>query len=202
MSTPGPWLTDVPPDEARSLLRRELLRPEYQERDLLGRLLRWFDRQLVGLVDAAGSVTPLTVLAAMVTFALLLTALLWLLSRLRGARRAAVAEGAVLTGERVSAAELRVRARAALGEDRFDDAVVEGFRTLVLQQVEDGALPDAPGATAHEVAQALEEAHARHAAAIGAAAGWFDEVRYGDHAATRAQAESVLALDGDLSRVR
>lgn len=197
-----PALGDVPPDEATTLLRRELLRPEYQERDLLGRLLRWFDNLLVGVVSVAGSVGPLTAIAAMVTFVLLLSGLLWLATRLRASRKVKETERPVLGDERVRADELRARARTAMTQERYDDVVVEGFRTLVLQQVEDGTLPDEPGATAHEVARLLMAARPERAEQVGAAAGWFDEVQYGDHAATRAQAEAVLGLDGHLAGAR
>lgn len=197
-----PRVLDLPPDEARSAFRRELVRPEYQERDLLGRILRWFDRQLVGLVDSAAAVRPLTLVAAMVILVLLVVGLVWLLSRLRRSGRHAGEPGPVLGTERASAEELRRRARTAFEEDRYDDALVDGFRALVRSQVERGVLPDSPGATAHEVCEQLEASDPAYEGAVRRCGRLFDEVLYGDRPATREQAGSVLALDDRLAGVR
>lgn len=193
---------DLPPDEARDAFRRELVRPEYQERDLLGRVLRWFDRQLVGLVDAAAGVDGLALVAAMVVLVLLVVALAWLLGRLRRSGRRAGQPGPVLGDERASARELRDRAREAYQDGRYDAAVVDGFRALVLEQVERGALPDAPGATAHEVCEQLGRSTPEHGEAVRNAGRLFDEVRYGGRPAGREQAASVLALDDAMAGVR
>ncbi len=61
----------------------------------------------------------------------------------------------MLTDEVVTADELRARAEAALEAGRFEEAVVDGFRAVAVRQVERGRLADTPGATAHEVAEAL-----------------------------------------------
>ena len=47
-------------DEARRQLRRELVRPEYYEDDVIGRLTRWLDRLISGTVDAASGSSGLT----------------------------------------------------------------------------------------------------------------------------------------------
>ena len=146
---------DPSPDDASSLLRRELVRPEYHDRDVLQRLLDGLGRLVDGAVDAASGAPPLSTFAAMVAFLLLGLGLAWLLSRARRTARAARDRAVLPTDHRVTAAELRDRAEQALGEGRFEDAVVEGFRALAVRQVERGALEDRPGATAHEVAAAL-----------------------------------------------
>ena len=58
-----------------------------------------------------------------------------------------------------------------MAQGRFADAVVDGFRALALRQAERGRLEDAPGATAHEVADSLAAAYPakRGAIALGAA---------------------------------
>ncbi|MBI5089914.1 MAG: hypothetical protein HZB15_13920, partial [Actinobacteria bacterium] len=43
---------DPSPDEASSLLRRELVRPEYHDRDVLQRVLDWVGRLVDGAVEA------------------------------------------------------------------------------------------------------------------------------------------------------
>ncbi|WP_426246144.1 DUF4129 domain-containing protein [Nocardioides sp. LHG3406-4] len=193
---------DPSPDEARSWLRRELLKPEYNEQDLLNRLVSWLERTLNEGLDAASRVPPLSAFAAMLVLLLLVLALVWLLSRARRSSAAGGPAGPVLGEERVGAAELRARAEAALAEGRLDDALVDGFRAVAVRQIERGRLADAPGATAHEVARDLGLAVPDLAARIGDAATLFDRVLYGGRPATRDQAGSVLALDDDLVGVR
>jgi hypothetical protein len=138
----------------------------------------------------------------MVVFLLLLGGLAYLVSRLRSNARAVDEAAAVLTGEDVTARELRARAEAALAEGRHEDAVTDGFRALALRQVELGRLDDAPGATAHEVSLAVAAAHPDRRTEVTAAGLLFDVVRYGDRSATREQGASVLALDDELAGVR
>ncbi|SDC03617.1 DUF4129 domain-containing protein [Nocardioides lianchengensis] len=198
-------LSDPPlvpsPDDARARLREELVRPEYHDRNVLQQILdavgRWFD----DTVDAASGAPPLSTAAALLVAVLLLVGLGLLVSRVRSAPRAERA-GAVLGDEAVSSAELRARARAAMAEERYEDAVVEGFRALTVGQVEQGRLDDRPGATAHEVAAALASDRPDLRERVIAGAGIFDQVRYGDRRATREQAAGVLALDDALEGVR
>ena len=79
---------DTPPDEARSKLRRELLRPEYNDQNLLQRILSWVERQVTRGLDAASEAPPLSTLAAMVIFVALVVLIGWLLSRARRTARA------------------------------------------------------------------------------------------------------------------
>jgi hypothetical protein len=186
------------PDEARSELRRELLRPEYNEQNLVQRFLAWAERQLGRGLDAAAEAPPLSTLAAMVILIGLVGLLGWLLSRARRTASTRDDDRAVLTGEAISADELRTRAEVALAHGRHEDAVIDGFRAVATRQVERGRLADAPGATAHEVAIALgrEFPHLRERVDNGGAL--FDAVLYGDRPATAAQAESVITLDDEL----
>jgi hypothetical protein len=199
---PAPVPRDPPltptPDEARSELRRELLRPEYNEQNLVQRFLTWAERQLGKGLDAVADAPPLSTLAAMVVLVGLVGLLGWLLSRARRTARSRDVDRAVLTGEVISADELRARAEAALADGRHEDAVIDGFRAVAARQVERGRLADAPGATAHEVAVALgrEFPHLRERVDRGGAL--FDAVLYGDRPATAAQARSVITLDDEL----
>lgn len=190
------------PDEARSLLRRELLRPEYQDRDLTGRVLDWVARRLDGLVDATSAAPRASTLVAMVLLVALALGLAVLLSRVRRTARARSGRRAVLTDEVVTAAGLRARAEAARQAGHHEEAVVEGFRALALRQVERASLADAPGVTAHEVARSLAVEYPDRAPALEAAALLFEQVRYGDRPATAEQALSVLRLDDDLTVLR
>lgn len=190
---------DPSPDEARRLLERELVRPEYHRHDVLRQVLDWLDRLVGGTVDAAAGTPPLSAFAAMVAFLLLALALAWLLSRARRTARAERTRAVVTAEEILTAAELRRRAEQALADGRNADAVVEGFRALAVRQVERGWLDDLPGATAHEVAAAVGSAHPGARDRVDRTAAVFDAVRYGDRPATRDQATDVLGLDDALA---
>ncbi len=185
-------------DDARSALRRELLKPEYNEQDLLQRVLDWIGRRITGTVDAASSTPPLTWFAITAIGLALVVGLVLLLRGVRGSGHERSSSAAVLTSEVVSAAELRARAERALAEHRYADAVVDGFRALALGQVERGRLDDTPGATAHEVAASLGTTYPEHRTTLADGADLFDAVRYGERPATHDQAVAVLAIDGDL----
>jgi hypothetical protein len=189
---------DPSPDDASSLLRRELVHREYHERNVLEQVFDWIDRLVGGGIDAAAQAPPLSTFAAMVTFLLLALGLGWLLSRGRRTARAARVRGALLTDEVVTADELRARAERALVEGRDGDAVVDGFRALAVRQVERGAIDDLPGATAHEVALALAAVHPGQRQLVDGSAALFDSVLYGGRPASPAQAAEVLRLDDEL----
>ena len=195
-------LADPPLDptgaEARARLRRELLRPEYHDQFFLQRILNWLSRQVDSGLGRASQAPALSTLMAMVLAVALVVVLGLLVSRARRTAREPGRKPAVLTDEVVTAEELRARAEAALAAGRFEEAVIDGFRALTVRQVERGRLDDAPGATAHEVADVLALVHADRADRVREGARLFDEVRYGDRPATREQAGSVLALDDDL----
>ena len=186
-------------DEARSLLRRELLQPEYHQSNPVRELLNWIDRGLSSLIDDAATAPPLSTFAAIVAFLLLGLALVWLLSRARRSPRVAGRAGPVVEDVTVSAAELRAAAERALAEGRHAEALVDGFRALTVRQVERGWLDDRPGATAHEVAAALASTYPDQRARVAGNAALFDAVRYGDRPATREQAAEILALDDALA---
>lgn len=186
---------DPSPDDARSLLRRELVHPEYHERNVVEQILAWIQRFVNDSISAAAEAPPLSTFAAMVVFLLLAVGLVWLLSRARRTARAARERGAVLTDEKVSADELRARAERALAEGRNADAVVDGFRALAVRQVERGNLDDLPGATAHEVALAVGAVHPGQRQRVDGSAALFDSVLYGDRPASSGQAVEVLQLD-------
>ena len=193
---------DPTPDEARSLLRRELLAPDYHDQDLVQRLLTWLERLVNRGVATASGAPPLQTLAVMVLAVALVAGLALLLSRARRSPRAPADRRSVLTDEAVTAEQLRARALLALDEGRREDALVDAFRALALRQVERGRLDDTPGATAHEVALALGAEHPRLRTRVEAGADLFDSVLYGGRRATREQALTVLALDDDLAGVR
>lgn len=205
MTALSAWVTRLPDppldpsgSEAHSKLQRELLHPEYHDQNLLQEIVRWLSRKVGGGLDRASQAPPLSTFMAMVILVAVVATLVWLVSRARRTAQQTEHKQTVLTGEIVSADELRARADAALDAGRFEEAVVEGFRAVAVRQVERGRLTDAPGATAHEVADALAREYAAMGGDVHRSARLFDEVLYGHHPATREQAAAVLALDDDL----
>lgn len=189
---------DPTPDEARSWFREELSRPEYQDRDILNRIIDWFLRQFDNGVNAASGSPILTTLAAVVIFALLVAGASFLAAHTRRTTKASRDVGSIGIDSRISAAEYRRRAEQASAAGDYGTAVVEGFRALATQQVEIGRIEDLPQATAREVAALLNAAFPDSAARLTSAAQLFDAVLYGDHAATRQQAQDVLTIDESL----
>jgi hypothetical protein len=193
---------DPSPDRADELLRRELLRPEYHDQNLMQRFLDWIMDQLDSGLNAASQASPLGWVGASVVFLVLVLLLGWLASRARRDPRARDETGAVLTEERLTAVDLRRRAESALAAGEPALAVVEAFRALTVRQIERGRLPDLPGATAHEVALSLGSTYSDRQPRVDGAALLFDRVLYGDRPATPDQARDILALDDDLAGVR
>jgi Domain of unknown function (DUF4129) len=198
--TPGPGL-DPSPDDAHDWLRDELLKPEYQDRNIIGRVIDWFARQFDSGVNAA-SVSPLlTTLAAVAIFVLLVAGIGWLAARTRRTSLATGAGGAVIDDSRIGAAEYRRRAESALANGDFAGAVIDGFRALARDQIDQGQIEDLPQATARELGVLLARRHPVAADPLMSAAQLFDAVLYGDRPASRQQAHDVLGLD-QLVRVR
>ncbi|MFL6158440.1 MAG: DUF4129 domain-containing protein [Marmoricola sp.] len=193
---------DPSPERAHRLLQHELLHPEYHDQNLMQQFLHWLRRSLEHGLDAASNTSPLGTFGALALFLAVVVLLGWVVSRARRSPRVRPERGAVLTTERVTAADLRARAAAALAEGRPGDALVDGFRALTLRQIEHGRLDDLPGATAHEVATSLGTTYVDQRPRIDGSAALFDLVLYGDRPATRAQAEDVLGLDDDLAARR
>lgn len=185
-------------DEARSALRRELAKPEYQDANLIERLQDWltrfFDR---GVQRVSGLDTVPTFFLVLLGVGLLV-ALGLLVSRARRTARVRSRDVPALTDESITAKELRARADGAFAAGRYDDALLDGFRALAVRQVERGRIEDLPQATAHELASSLGTTFDTQRERIDRSADAFDAVLYGDRTATREQAAAVLALDDEL----
>ncbi len=190
---------DPSSDEARSLFRQELTRPEYNDTNLIERIQHWIRRLIDDGVGAAQDIPPLPMFVAIVIGLAVAVGLGLLVSRARGTARARADRAPALSGEVISATELRARAEAALADGRFGDALVDAYRALAVRQVERGRIEDLPQATAHEIAAGLGTEFPAQRRLVDRCADLFDGVRYGDHPATREQALEVLALDDELA---
>jgi hypothetical protein len=178
------------------------VKKEYHDQHLWQRLLSWLGRLFDRSVGAASGSSPATVFFTMLLVALLVVGLVLLLTRVRHDRRVRTRSESVLPDARPSASSLRRRAEEALGEQRYDDALLDAFRAVTARQIEHGTLDDQPGMTAHEVSLRLAAAHPRLAGDVRRGADLFDATRYGHRPATRADAVDLLALDDSLVGAR
>jgi hypothetical protein len=141
------------PDPARDWVREELAKHEYQPTPM-ERVLRWLNDLLDKLVHGLSGVGRLDPLLAVPLLVVLLGLVVLVLARLRRDPSRPARTAAVLTEERISAAEHRALAARAMAEERWDDVVVESVRALAVGLVERDLIDDQPGATAREVADA------------------------------------------------
>ncbi len=189
------------PGQARSWVRRELSRPEY-DRSLSERFLSWVGDLWAGLSRAALDASPLSTGAAVLALVVLVALAVVLAGRVRREAPRARQDGGLLVAAEVSADQHRAAARAAVEVGDHDDALVEAFRAVASRALERGLLEPRPGLTAHELAADLGPAFPEQQSALTEAAVLFDEVFYGHRPATAAHARSVLDLDDALREAR
>jgi hypothetical protein len=191
-------------DQARQWLVQELAKAPYQEAkptlfDIVSQaVFEWFQS-----LFTKGSVAPpvLLVTALVVVVALLVVALL-LFGAPRLNRRSHVTGSLFGDDDRRTADELRRSAAAALAAGDWSTAVLERFRGLARGLDERTVLTVFPGTTADGFADRAARAFPGERQALVAAAAVFDDVRYADRPATRAEAESLAALDARLVGAR
>lgn len=191
--------------EARRWLEQELADPAYRDtRDPVRRALAAFERWLEDLLSGvSGPDDPLpSVVAGVVALALLALAVFALRHVRRRGRLSEDSPPPVLGTERLTAAQYRERARGALAQGRYAACVLDAVRAIASGAVERTLLEDAPSLTAHEIATRLSAVFPSHADRLRAAADRFDAVAYGEQEATRAEAESLLALETELAAAR
>jgi Domain of unknown function (DUF4129) len=205
LSLPGAPPLDPSREQARDWARRELADPAYARASpgLVERAVRWvFDR----IRDLGVRGSDLTSPAAGITLLVLVTAVVLVVvllrtGRLRGPSRSAQG-GAVFTDPTRSADEHRRLADAAGAVGDWAGAVRERFRAVVRSLEERVVLDERPGRTAHEAAADAGIVLPKVAAALAVGAGIFDDVVYGERAATAAQDGDLRALDAAVQLAR
>ncbi|GAB3499633.1 DUF4129 domain-containing protein [Flexivirga lutea] len=202
---PGDGSSPLSPDggTARGWLQRELAKPAYaDQRSWVQRLWDWAMDRLHDLLNGLGSALPLYVLIPLLL--VLVAIVVFGMSRL--GRRSHVpapgADGGVLTGVDLSAAELRDRARRSAADGAHAAAFVDYFRALTRRGEERALLLAQPGRTAHEVGAELTPYFPARSDGIRAAAAFFDRVRYGGAGATADDVERIRTLDRELDQTR
>ena len=192
--------TSPDPGTARSWLREELSRPDYQE-SLLQRVSRWFHDLLDQLQAATGASGGLSTLSGVVVLVLLVAVGTFLLSRLGANAKGREPSAPVFTDTRRSAADHRHAARTALEQERWEDAVLESVRALAAGLFERGLAQEHADVTVHEIATRTAALFPAHQPRIDAVATTFDETRYGDRPADATHALEAVSLEDDLARL-
>lgn len=185
------------PDEARSRIREELAKSEYDDSEgFVAWLLRVIEEWLVSLVEGIdGSSAAQGGIA--IALALVLGAAVVLVLRRTGLirRGATLGVDAALDAEPVlSAHELREAARAAITSQRFDDATVLALRALVRDLEVRTLLDVTDGMTAHEAAAAASRPFPDLTGRLQLGADAFDTAAYSHRSATSKHAEDLLRL--------
>lgn len=193
---------DPDSDQARAWLTEELANDEYHDgRSVLERILRWLAEQLEQLqgstLDGPGLGLPPVVVGLLA--ALLVAAILLLLTRIRAERRAVEEPGTLLGDLTLTAQQFRDRAAAALRDERWDDAVVHYTRAIARDAADRTLLDDAPSLTAHEVGSRLGVVFPAHGEAVRRSVDLFDAVMYGRYAAS---ADDARHLAGTCETLR
>jgi hypothetical protein len=175
-------LADVPvvPDaeQGRAWAREELAGPGYERPGLIRRGLEWLIEHLQQLPLPHGSGSALTAAILVVVVAAVVA---WALRRGGGplARRRTGEGDAVFEPGARSAEQHRADADRAAGAGDWRTAVLERFRGVVRELEERGVVPEQPGRTAGETADAAGVRMPAVAADLRTAARLFGDVRYG-----------------------
>ena len=187
----------VDPDDARSRIRDELAKSEYDDSEgFVAWLLRVIEEWLLSLADGIdGSSTAQAAIA--IVLLLLLGAVVVLVLRRTGLirRGAVLSVASALDAEPVlSAGELRDSAHRAIAEERFDDATVLALRSLVRDLEVRTLLDVTVGMTAHEAAASASHSFPDLASRLQRGADAFDTAAYSHRAVAAKQAEDLLRL--------
>jgi hypothetical protein len=192
---------DVGRDQARELARQELLDPVYAaaQPPWWQRATSWVLDRLTDLLGRLGGAADswlwLVVLAAVVALVAFV-----IVRRTGGLQRSRAARGRVFADLELTAHEHRLRAASAAAREDWGEGVREGFRAIVRQLEERGALDPRPGRTADEAARDGGLVFPSLGEQLAAAARSFDAVVYGNRPGSRAEYELIGDLDDLLTR--
>jgi len=189
-------------DEAQELLREELADPEYQRaftgplRDAIDAVLAWLGERALSIGGVEIPYGPL-VLVVLLAAAILLCILL---VRPRLQRAGGVADELLNAETGLSAEDLRARASAHGGAERFGDAYRPLFRAVVRSAEERGLLSEQAGRTASEAARAVGRLFPREAEALHRCGELFNLSHYGGRALSVQDVDQLRQLEETLRR--
>lgn len=192
-------------EQAQDWARRELSDPAYAQArpGWVERLAQWVIDRLKEL-QVPDVLTPGRSLGTVLLVLLAVLVAAVVLRRTGLARRGARAPtaGAVLNGERRTAAAHRRRADEAATEGRYDIAVRERFRAVARSLEERAVLEERPGRTADEMAFEAGRVMPVTAGSLRSAAEVFDDVWYGGRTATPTHDAQLRELDRAVAAAR
>ena len=187
-------LPGVSRSRAQQLARHELARPMYKP-SLAARIWHDIGHWLSSLAgtSATGSTSWVGPILVTVVIVAVLAALLYLAGPVRRTRRAG--NGPVLQGHPLTAGEHRATADRLAAAGDYQAAIIERVRAIATELESRLVLPPRPGRTAAELAAEAGQAIPAEAALLTAAAGLFNDVRYGGRPGALPGYEQVRDLD-------
>jgi hypothetical protein len=183
-------LATVPVDPDAETARRwaedELADPIYHDRPShLELLVGWVLDRLADLEGAAGSIDARTAALVVGVAVLVVAAIVLVVAGPVRRARAARASTDVFGDDTRTAAELRASADRLAGEGLWSLAVLDRFRAVLRSLEERALLDERPGRTAHEAGEEAAGRLPTCAEDLRRASRLFDDVCYGDVAATQ-----------------
>ncbi|GAA3751137.1 DUF4129 domain-containing protein [Salinactinospora qingdaonensis] len=189
-------------DEGSRLARDELAEPEYGNAEpslieiIYTRIMEWLAEVLNGASRALPggwwTLAPLLVTAALLVIALIVYN--------RPTRRARRRGALVDTDAPLTARDHRDRAEEHARNGTYGEAIRERLRAISRELEDRAVVTPRPGRTATELAMAAGHALPEHRDALNAAAGVFNEVCYGERAATAAGYHLLRDVDEQVQR--
>jgi len=200
------WTIPVTPDAetARHWAENELARSVYHRGDsLFDRLGAWFIEQLSKLLDrtgGAGFPPILYLVGALVLAAIIVIAARIAVPAVR--QRGRSSSAFLLDDDTRTGSEIRDAAQSAAAAGDNTLAALEYFRAMVRSCEERVVIDERAGRTAREAARDIARSLANHQGDLHAGAAIFDELCYGHREGTRADVDSLAALDAEVSRAK
>ncbi len=184
-------------EEARARAVEELAGREYQAQQpgVVERFVRWLLEQLQSVELPSGPSGALAVGLLVVVVAVVAALVLGRAGLPGRGRRGRTRETDVFGRRDLTAAEHRAAADRAAAAGDLRTAVLERFRAVVRDLEERAVLTEQPGRTADEAARAAADALPALGPQLRQAARLFDDVRYGDRAATADGEQALRRLD-------
>lgn len=189
---------------AREAAERELSDPRYHQHDPnpIQQALDWLWARINELANAAAGTTPGGWIGLLAIAACVVLLLIALRLRLGAVRRTPATSGALFAEAPRTAAEHRSAADRHAAEGRWNQAVQDRMRALVLALEERTLLTPGPGRTADEAATEAGRAFPEYAGQLRTAARTFDDVTYGGRPGTEAAYALLAGLDTDLQHAK
>jgi hypothetical protein len=190
-------------DQGQRLARTELSKGIYHQESFPQVVLHAIGSLLRKLLDDASQVTPgggWSVLALVVLAVVIVAVIGARIGRLAGPGRR-VNPLADPGARPLSARELRAAAEASAAARDYSAAILQRLRAVAASCEERGILVPDVGRTADELATQLSTRMPGHQAGLTAAAGLFDQIRYGDGAGTPEGYRQLQELDTAVGRL-